>query len=338
MSKPLITDVEQIERLFKFDSLPEAHSIDKGYVAEDDPFLPYAARETADPAPLTTVETSFSTDEGWRWHDAALIAQEQPDSPMVGRYAIGAVDLYANAMTGDLGGSYLEIARFDDLDAADEFYHDLRSEIHDKMLLPFELTDFATDKAQLRAHAPGTPKPEWRMCEPAEYAAYEALRSLESEDLSLTRDEPQIAAPSVSALHEIGITTVGGDLDHDPPPFFDAETNTAYWIGIFQPDLDDPSACVTSILSLTRNEQTGEMEAQLAPCVPGDWQKAHGAAEYLLDVLDKSGIDRCLEVAEGMALAADQTRLWEAERGIPLETETAQHIQEYTRDHWEIEL
>src|SRR5690606_24854660 len=120
--------------------------------------------------------------------------------------------------------------------------------------------------------------------------------------------------------------------------FYDAETGTAYWIGVFQPDREDRENCVASILSLGRNPDTGEVEAQLAPCVPGDWDKAYSAAEYLIGVTQKGGIDRCFDAAEGMALAADQRGLWETPLGVPLEKEAAQEIADYTRDNWEVEL
>jgi hypothetical protein len=80
------------------------------------------------------------------------------------------------------------------------------------------------------------------------------------------------------------------------------------------------------------------MEAQLAPCVPGDWDKTHEAAEYLLGVVEKGGIERAFETAEGMALATDQRELWEAERGLPLEPGAAQELADYTREEWEIDL
>jgi hypothetical protein len=95
---------------------------------------------------------------------------------------------------------------------------------------------------------------------------------------------------------------------------------------------------VTSILSLGRNPETGEMEAQLAPCVPGEWDKAYASAEYLIQVAQKGGIDRCFDAAEGMALATDQRELWENERGVALEPDAAREIADYTRDAWEVEL
>lgn len=184
-----------------------------------------------------------------------------------------------------------------------------------------------------------------------EYAAYEDMRSLDTPDLppddldldALFADDmdapaESVESPAFKALRDIGIATDGFNPDADPPPFIDPETGTAYWIGVFQPDKDDPNHAVTSILSLGRNPDTGEMEAQLAPCVPGDWDKAYDAAEYLLNVVERDGIEHAFETAEGMALATDQRDLWEAERGLPLEPDAAQDLADYARSEWEIDL
>ena len=128
------------------------------------------------------------------------------------------------------------------------------------------------------------PAPEWRSARDVEYAAYEEMRSLDSPiALDLPSDDLELDAlfpddmntptqsgesPTFKALRDIGITADGFDPETDPPPFIEPETGTAYWIGVFQPDKHDPENCVTSILSLGRNPDTGEVEAQLAPASP----------------------------------------------------------------------
>lgn len=324
------------------------------YTPEDDPFVPFRTAElprSDEPTP------SLTSDDGWGWHDAGLIAVERTDETgNVIEYAVGVVDLYANVHTGDLGGSYLEIGSFEDIRDAADYYHELQGEIHDRMLLPFHLVDFADEKALERADERGKPAPVWVSAGPAEYAAYEEARSLYeldtpdllAEELSFVppsggeakseHTEATLETPTFKALREIGIAADGFDPATDPPPFVDPDTGTAYWIGVFQPDRDDPTNCVTSILSLGRDSNTGQIEAQLAPCVPGDWDKSYSAAKYLLNMVEKGGIDRCFEAAEGMALASDQRELWEAERGIPLEPDAAHDLADYTRDQWEINL
>lgn len=327
-----------------FDYLPDADPFE--------PFTPSASDAVSVPA---SDALTYDRDEGWSWHDAGIIAVERTASEHEGEhYSIGAIDLYANVNTGDLGGSYLEIDTFDDLDQAAAFYHELQGEIHDQRLLPFQLTDFAHARATERAVERGEPAPEWRGAGAVEYAAYEDMRSLDPpnapdlppDDLDLEAlftddmDMPAetVESPAFKALRDIGIAADDFNPDADPPPFIDPETGTAYWIGVFQPDKDDPENAVTSILSLGRDPDTGEIEAQLAPVVPGDWNKAYGAAEYLLSVVEKDGIERAFETAEGMALATDQRDLWEAERGLPLEPDAAQDLADYAQSEWEIDL
>jgi hypothetical protein len=72
--------------------------------------------------------------------------------------------------------------------------------------------------------------------------------------------------------------------------------------------------------------------------VPGDWDKAYSAAEYLIGVAQKGGIDHCFDAAEGMALATDQRALWDEARGIALEPDAADEIAQYTRESWEVTL
>jgi len=345
---------------------------DYDYVPVDDPWLPDDERFVAkdgqqflDVPPLAQdglqgFEQPEPLDEGWGWHDARLIGVER-DTDDGTRYEIGAIDVYANVNTGDLGGSYLPVASFDDVDVAAAFYHTLQEQLHDQGLPAYQVPEFAEQQAFAM-----NPEPEnWRGASPEEYAAYEHLRDLEDGGIA-GRDEPpdhsvdpllqtaielggvvvepEAAAPQIEdgtafqALSAIGIEAENFDPSQDPPPFYDAETGTAYWIGVFQPDKEDRENCVTSILSLGRNPETGEMEAQLAPCVPGEWDKAYNAAEYLIQVAQKGGIDRCFDAAEGMALATDQRELWENERGVALEPDAAREIADYTRDAWEVEL
>lgn len=159
-----------------------------------------------------------------------------------------------------------------------------------------------------------------------------------------TEHKQQAAAPSeqpdpaFNALSAIGIQAADFDPSQDPPPFYDPATGTAYWIGIFQPDLEDPKNCVASVLSLGRNPETGQLEAQLAPCVPGDWDKAFESSQHLLNVMERDGIDACFLAAESMAVATDQRDLWESERGMALEQNYAEQAAEYAQETWELDL
>jgi hypothetical protein len=125
---------------------------------------------------------SYPPDAGWHWHDAALIVFERRDAGR-SEYAVGAVDLYANAQTGDLGGSYLELGAFSDLDRAADQYSRLQTTVDEQMLLPFQLADYLDRRLQDIAH-----KPEWRTAGPAEYAAYEAMRSIDFAEPVISAD------------------------------------------------------------------------------------------------------------------------------------------------------
>ncbi|MCA0455407.1 MAG: hypothetical protein LCI00_15625 [Chloroflexi bacterium] len=299
------------------------------------------------------VSQTASLDTNWSWQDARLIGVER-EIDNITRFEIGAIDVYANLNTGDLGGSYLPIASFEDVDVAATYYHTLQEQMHDQGLSAHQIPDFAEKQSLLMNHE----TEQWRSAVPEEYAAYEHLRGLEDESIE-GRDEPpdHLIDPlietaielggvgseiedqsAIQALNAIGIQAEGFHPTQDPPPFYDAETGTAYWIGVFQADKNDRENCVTSILSLGRNPETGTMEAQLAPCVPGEWDKAYTAAEYLIEVAQRSGIDHCFDAAEGMALATDQRELWEKERGVLLEPDTTQTVSDYTQDNWEMDL
>ena len=167
---------------------------------------------------------TYDSDAGWDWHDAAIIAVGRvlPDGETE-QYSIGAVDLYSNAQTGDPGGSYLSLGTFDDIDEAASFYHDLQGDIHDRELLPFQLIDFANEKA-VGGRRNAEPASEWRGAGDMEYAAYEEMRSLNAPTYHRTIwiwrhcsawiSRQKRSKPIFKALRDIGIVTE----DFDPKP------------------------------------------------------------------------------------------------------------------------
>lgn len=333
---------------------------DYSYDPLDEPFVPSAPVT----APVLVTHARIEPDgeaRDWSWHDAALVGVERANSAGDVQYEVGCVDLYANTQTGDLGGNYLRLDRFADVDAAANLYHQIQQTILDQHVPPFHIADFAARQSTTLAQNRGLESPAWTACGPEEYSAYEQLRSPNIGEMSRVpaldfqnlldqlaggTEHPARSTPSelstqgstFQALHNIGIEAEGFDPDNDPPPFFDPTTNTAYWIGVFQPDRHDSSNCVASILSLARDPGTGEVEAMLAPCVPGDWDKAYQACEHLLTAVEKGGIERCFDTAEGMALAADQRKLWEQERGVSLDPDASHDLADYTHETWEIDL
>lgn len=330
-----------------------------GWLPPDERFVP-TDRQSLPDVPvnqdgLQGLDRAEPLPANWSWHDAQLVGLER-NGEQGSQFEIGCVDLYADGQSGDLGGSYLPIARFGDVDVAAAYYHELQQQIHETGLAAHDIPAFA----ERTATSMQTEQPGWQSADPAVYQAYHDLYGAQ---LSPERNDPpdvlldplfeEAAAlggvslpdtPSLDepatfqALNAIGIQAEGFDLSKDPPPIYDLETGTAYWIGVFQPDKNDRDNCVTSILSLGRDPETGTLEAQLAPCVPGDWDKAYSAAEYLMEVAQKDGIDRCLDAAEGMALATDQRARWETERGLPLDAQSSQDIADYAQTQWEVDL
>lgn len=301
---------------------------------------------------FTDVPGPDLNDESWSWSDARLISLDRGEDAGARRYEIGCIDVYANAETGDLGASYLPVAALPTQEEAQAVYHELQQQIHEHGVgADYELARIAEEQAFAL-----NPEPEnWRGAQPAEYAAYEGLCNLDR--LGEWFDEPPDEAldplietaielgggiPEIGeeqkALAGIGVVVEGFDPVHNPPPFYDTETGTAYWIGVFQPDQEDRENCVTSILSLGRNLETGAMEAQLAPCVTGDWDTAYSGATFLIDMAREDGMDRCFDAAEEIALQSGQRNLWESERGLALAQDTANEIADYTREGWDLDL
>src|SRR5690606_12691701 len=96
--------------------------IDDPWLPDDDRFVARDVQHLPDMPPLAQdglqgFEQPEPLDVDWGWHDARLIGVER-DTDDGTRYEIGAIDVYANLNTGDLGGSYLPVASFDDVDVA----------------------------------------------------------------------------------------------------------------------------------------------------------------------------------------------------------------------------
>jgi hypothetical protein len=301
--------------------------------------------------------------DSWAWLDARIVGLEQfDDAGKLTGYEVGCVDLYADTVSGDLGGALLPVRSFDadDLDAAEDLFHRLNGYVYDQGLGAHDLPDLAERAAAKIAGREGLDAPQWRALTPNEYALFEREFGLAQEPepdippeyahdellrtayelggIAVEIDEPE-HTPAAQALEDIGLAADGFDPDRDPPPFYDDVTNTAYWIGVYQPDADDRDVCVASILSLTRDPDSGAYAAQLAPCVVGDWDKAYEASEHLIGIAERSDdIERVFEAAESMAIATQQRDDWQHERGVELEPDSAQDIGAYAAQQWELDL
>lgn len=321
------------------------------------PTLPIARPVAPDQAALPGFASEAPAAEspfGWQWADARLLVEQQTAADGSTVCTVGCVDVYRHLQTGDLGGSYLEIGRFETAAEAVELYDDLTERASELDVALDELPGLAEYAAYQGVDA-GVTAPEWRSMTPDQYAAYEWSAGLSAGDTpppQLVDDllldayrlggvsvEPEVTPqgnePDVAAaLRAIGLQASGFDPALDPPPFYDVETDTAYWIGVYQPNLEDTEFGVASILSLARDE-TGAYAAQLAPCVPGDLDKATQACELLIAAAERGGIEYCFDVAEGMALAADQRDFWDGERGVSLPLAEAQAIGDAVEQQWE---
>ena len=301
--------------------------------------------------------------DNWSWLDARFVALEQVagDGEVTG-YEIGCVDMYADTVSGDLGGTFQQVQAFDanELDQAEDLFNRLNEYTYDQGMGAHDLPDLAERAAAKIAGRESVEPPEPRALTPDEYALFERefglvedtepdippeyahddlLRAAyELGGVVIEMEEPA-HYPAAQALEEIGLSADGFDPASDPPPFYDATTNTAYWVGVYQPDPDDQEVCVASILSLTRDPDSGTYEAQLAPCVAGDWDKAYEASEHLIGIAERGDdIDRVFEAAEGMAIATQQRDEWQHERGVELEPVSARDIGEYAAQQWELDL
>jgi len=337
---------------------------DYDFIPLPDDYVPDDAGHVPDLPPpeqdgLQGLEPPEPADDTWAWHDARLIGLDRGAESGDRRFEVGVIDLYANSDTGDLGGSYLPLAAFPHEPPGAAFFHALQARIHEQGVAPYEVPAFAEQNALLG-------DTQWRAASRREYAAYEHLRDLEAADRSRADDPPEAALDPLlqtamdlggvlverelepagepepdaacQALGAIGLRAEDFDPARNPPPFHDPQTGAACWIGIFQPDPDARDHCVTSLLSLARDPDSGQLEAQLAPCVPGDWDKAFAAAQYLIQVAQRGDLDRVFETAEGMALATDERALWEGERGLPVEPDTTRRLADVTRAEWEVDL
>jgi hypothetical protein len=244
---------------------------------------------------------------------------------------------------------YLPIQAFqpEELEQAEDLFDRLTTYVSEKDLTPQDIPDLAEKAAARIASRAGLESPAWRALTPEEEWQMDGTADTppdhaQEELLQAAYDLGGVntyAHPAIQALNEIGLSAGDFDPDTDPPPFYDEVTQTAYWIGVYQPDPQDRDTCVASILSLTRDRDTGAYAAQLAPCVVGDWDKAYQASDYLIGIAQRSDdIERVFEAAEGMAIATDQRHDWQHERGVSLELDSAEAIGTYAAQQWELEL
>lgn len=148
--------------------------------------------------------------DGWRWHDAGLIATERvtPDGEDE-EFTVGLVDLYQHQDSGEIGGRYLELGRAPDLENMAALYHQIEDAIDDGPTLPFE----RADAAERWLSDQGTAAPDWRDASAVEIAAHDAFAQAARD---ITNDDTR-PMPGIADSWETFVTdhTPGNP---DPPP------------------------------------------------------------------------------------------------------------------------
>jgi hypothetical protein len=235
---------------------------------------------------------SYQPDVGWHWHDAALIVFERQDRGR-SEYAVGAVDLYANALTGDLGGSYLELGAFSSLDRAADQYSRLQTAIDDQMLLPFQLADYFDRRLQDKAH-----KSEWRTAGPDEYAAYEAIRSLDMPDSVISAEyspfEGTFADGNTRLLEPVD-PAVNYSFDViEPDPYTLELRANKWWIG--EDGALRHNGLTVNSYSLESFEFERESEREIAAMDREDLEQTH----------QQEGLEASMRKAEAIAVTSGE--------------------------------
>ncbi len=122
------------------------------------------------------------------------------------------------------------------------------------------------------------------------------------------------------AIHKLGVEAVHFDPNLDTPLM--VKNGQALWVGVYQPTdtTQDYAACLLSVSGVGDTDP----QAHLAICCTGDYPKAFGAAQELLEAAQGGSPERCLGMAEGMARAyGAYKQAWSKPHGQPLGTNIA---------------
>jgi hypothetical protein len=305
------------------------------YHAPEDIYIDAPTLELAEDISIREVSLldTVERDTDWLLQESGIIIEAiQPDreADPTG-YAVGVVEIWQDPHTGDQTGAYLHMADAPHLERAEEMRSNIYRLADERNIPDAEFGDFAHGLIKGRGEwqplsdaqweridtplAPDTPnftndtlwEARGRMLE----QAFETLADdFQREDIDETVELEQV-------IQGLGIQIEDFDPTTTPPPLFDEETNTAYWVGVYH-DPETPDQGITSLLSITVGEN-GEPEARLAPVATGDLDHAQRTAEYLLNVADRTqDVGQLLDAAEGMAVATQHRELWETAQGIPV--------------------
>lgn len=295
----------------------------------------YAAQGINPPA---SEGVRIERDSTWRLqHSGILIEEVLADAAEPDHYAVGVVEVWQDPQTGDQTGAYLHMADAPHLERAEEMRRNIYHLADEAGVSDPELGDFAHGLIKQRGEWQPLTDAQWEVALAAQTAApdmpdfqddpqgaWAARDQLLAQVFEVSGDElerAEIDQPHElqTVMHGLGFQVEDFDPANTPPPLFDENTNTAYWIGVYQPDPTNPNEAITSMLSIQPGDD-GQPIAHLAPVATGDWDHAYRTAEYLLKVAERTqDIEQVLDTAEAMAVATQQRELW----GIPVEEDIA---------------
>lgn len=296
--------------------------------------LPAEVYSTQGTHPPASDGLPIERDSTWRLqHTGILIEEVFADAPTPDHYAVGVVEVWQDPHTGDQTGTYLHMADAPHLARAEEMRSNIYHLVDEAEVADADLGDFAHGLIKHRGEWQPLTEAQWQVVDQslapdtpdfqddATWAARDRLLAqvFEVSGDELEREEIDQPHELQTVMRGLGLQAEDFNPANTPPPLFDDSTNTAYWIGVYQPDPSNPNEAITSILSIQQDDN-GQPVAHLAPVATGDWDHAYRTAEYLLGVAERTqDVGQVLDAAEGMAVATQQRDLW----GIPVEEDIA---------------
>jgi hypothetical protein len=236
------------------------------YHAPDEIYVDTPPLELVEDIPIREVSLldTVERDTDWLLQESGIIIEAiQPDrdADPTG-YAVGVVEIWQDPHTGDQTGTYLHMADAPHLERAEEMRGNIYRLADERNIPDAEFGDFAHGLIKGRGEwqplsdtqweridtppAPDTPdftddalwEARGRMLE----QAFETLADdFQREDIDETIELEQV-------IQGLGIQIEDFDPAITPPPLFDEETNTAYWVGVYQHPRNFVSAAPTGTL------------------------------------------------------------------------------------------
>ncbi len=274
----------------------------------------------------------------WRLQQSGVLIEEVfADALDPDHYAVGIMEVWHDPQTGDQKGAYLHMANAPHLERAEEMRNNIYRLADEAGVSDADLGNFAHGFIQQSGEWQPLTDTQWEVVDniltpdtpdfqdEATWAVHDQLlaQAVGVSGAELGREEIDQPHELQAVMRGLGLQAEDFDPDNTPPPLFDESTNTAYWIGVYQPDPNNSTEAITSILSIQQNN-TGQPIAHLAPVATGDWNHAYRTAEYLLNVAERTqDVGQVLDTAEAMAVATQHRELWDTGQGIPVGSEIA---------------